>query len=357
MVEHLLTDGNELVLDYQTRFTDQGRAKEEIKKFHDTWRQAGENYDGAVFLTLTSDPSSNGSLWHVNRHFAPALDEYLALLTKRFRARRRDELIGIFLDELKKAAPDRWELIDQRRKKNRAEVNRESARLQSSEYFRNLPVPDQLRLIARVERKIQPFLGLTKEEKGDLLVKLDTRTIEDGTVIQENYRPVYLAVYEFQKNGLLHAHITVFGTTWIDSIDQIKNDWIRLGQGAMVHAYAMTKNPASNVWEWLGKPPKDSRNRQPTDYLIKYLIKGLYTKEGHGLYWALNKRFFTRARSLDSGWIDFSDGKSVWELLASLHEDQIPMALKKQQRGSPALKAWYDRFGAWAGDTGPGALV
>lgn len=347
MVEHLLTDGNEMVLDYQTRFTDQGRTKEEIKKFHDAWRQAGEKHDGAVFLTLTSDPSSNGSLWDVNRHFAPAWDEYLALLTKRFRARRRDELIEIFLNDLKKTDASRWELIEIKRKNNRAKIAAELSRVQDTEYFRNLPTKDQEKIRARIERKIQPFIGLTKQEKGDILVNLDTRTLDDGSVIAENYRPTYLCVYEFQENGLLHAHITIFGTTWLDSIDNVKADWIRLGQGAMVHAYAMTKNPASGVWEWLGKSqPKDARNRQPTDYLIKYLIKGLYTREGHGLYWALNKRFFTRARSLDSGWIDYSDGKSVWELMASLHEDHIPMALKIKQRGAPALKAWYDRFGA-----------
>ncbi len=345
MVEHLLKDGNELVLDYQTRFTDQGRTKEEIKKFHDTWREAGENYDGAVFTTFTTDPKMHDSLWDANRNFAPKLDEWIALITKRFRARRRDELITVFLDDLKRIDSSRWELIAARRKKNQVKVAAELSRVMDTEYFKNLPERDQFAITFRIERKIQPFLGLTKDEKRDIIIKLDTRTLDDGTVIRENYRPAYLAVNEFQENGLIHAHITIFGTTWIDSIDQIKADWIRLGQGAMVHAYAMTKNPASNVWEWIGKSPKDSRNRQPVDYLIKYLIKGLYTREGHGLYWALNKRFFTRSRSLDSGWIDYSDGKSVWELMTSLHEDNIPMALKIQNRGTPLLKAWYDAHG------------
>jgi hypothetical protein len=100
--------------------------------------------------------------------------------------------------------------------------------------------------------------------------------------------------------------------------------------------------------------PEDSRNRQPVDYLIKYLIKGLYTREGHGLYWALNKRFFTRSQALSEGWIDFSDRQeSVWELLASLHEDHIPMSLKIQQRGAPLLKDWYERVT----DSGGGAFA
>ena len=348
-VKDLILDGNELVLDYQTRFTDAGRSKEEIKKFHDTWRQAGESFDGAVFLTLTSDPSSNDSLWDVNRHFAPAWNVYLQVLTKRFRAKRRDELIAIQLNEIKKIDPDRWTSIEFLRKRNSDAVNQEIQEVRDLQNFTQLSKADQQQRIFKLERKVRPWLGLTSQEKWDILVKLETRTLEDGTMIKESYRPTYLSVYEFMENGLLHAHITIFGTTWIDRMDQIKADWDRLGQGAMAHAYAMTKNPASGTWEWLGKPPADSRNRQPVDYLIKYLIKGLYTKEGHGMYWAMNKRFFTRSRSLDSGWVDYSEGKSVWELLCSLHVDEIPMAVKKQQRGAPLLKAWYDANGWGAG--------
>jgi len=351
-VEHLCKDGTELVLDYQTRFTDEGRTKEEIKKFHDTWKEAGKNYDGAVFLTLTSDPASNASLWDVNRHFAPAWNTYLQLLTKRFRAKRRDELIAVLLSDLKTRDSDRWIRVDRERRENQEKVAREIRQMEDRKGYAEMPKAEQQARRFRIERKLDPWLGLTNEEKFTIRADLEYRTMPDGTVIKESYRPVYLAVYEFMENGLLHSHITIFGTTWIDRIDQIKADWDRLGQGAMAHAYAMNKSP-SGVWEWLGKPPADSRNRQPVDYLIKYLIKGLYTKEGHGMYWAMNKRFFTRSRSLDGGWIDYSDGKTVWELLASLHEDQIPMAIKKQQRGAPVLRAWYDAHG-WGGSPGPG---
>lgn len=341
-VKALIPEGNELVLDYQTRFTDESRSKEEIKKFHDTWEEAGKNFDGAVFLTLTSDPASNDSLWDVNRHFGPAWDEYLALLTKRFRAKRRDDLIAVKLGEIKTLEPTRWTKLNHDRQNLQDTIESEEKRLVASGDFQLLNKRDQAYARFRIERKARPYLGLTKDEKWDILVNLSLKTLEDGTVVKEPYRPVYLSVYEFMQNGLLHAHITIFGTTWIDRIDQIKADWNRLGQGAMVHAYAMTRNPAIKTWEWLGTPPKDSRNRQPVDYLIKYLVKGLYTKEGHGMYWAMNKRFFTRSRSLDIGWVDYSKGESVWELVASLHEDEIPMAIKKQQRGSPLLKAWYD---------------
>lgn len=102
MVEHLLEDGSELVLDYKTRFTDPGRSKADIKKFHGVWSEASKYYDGAVFLTLTSDPSTRESLWHVNRHFAPAWNSYLSLLSKRFRQSRRDELIDLELMSIKK---------------------------------------------------------------------------------------------------------------------------------------------------------------------------------------------------------------------------------------------------------------
>lgn len=365
MVEHLLKDGNELVLDYQTRFTDEGRMKEEIKKYHDAWREAEKKYDGAVFLTLTSDPASNDSLWDVNRHFAPAWDDYVSLLTKRFRIRRREDLIAAKLADIKTYEPARWERINRMRKENRAlvdglikaitlkckkcsrtrELDRDYGAVKKArwEYQQN---------IFRAERRYRPYLGLNDDESRDIKVRLDLRTNPDGTVVRETYRPVYLTVYEFMENGLLHAHIIIFGTTWIDNIDQIKDDWDRLGQGAMARAYGIVKT--GGVWTWMSAAPSDSRNRQPVDYLIKYLIKGLYTQEGHGLYWALNKRFFTRSQSLDSGWIDFKDGESVWQLLASLHEDNIPMAIKKQQRGAPLLKAWYER---WGSDPGGGVLA
>jgi hypothetical protein len=67
--------------------------------------------------------------------------------------------------------------------------------------------------------------GLTKAEKLDVRADLELRTLESGAVERETYRPVYLAVYEFMENGLLHSHIVIFGTTWIDSIQQISEDW------------------------------------------------------------------------------------------------------------------------------------
>ena len=349
MVEHLLEDGSELVLDYKTRFTDPGRSKADIKKFHGVWSEASKYYDGAVFLTLTSDPSSRESLWHVNRHFAPAWNSYLSLLSKRFRQSRRDELIDLELMSIKKTDPSRWQEIDNQRRQSRDRIAQAISTVSATPAFLAVSKQIQESLVVRYERRLNPYQGLSGEEIKSVKDKVAYRTDADGHVVRESYRPKYMSVYEYMSNGLLHAHITIFGTTWLDKISQIKTDWERLGQGSIVHAYAMLKNPSSNVWEWLGKPPLDTKNRQPVDYLIKYLIKGLYTKESHGMYWAMNKRFFTNSRSLHTGWINYKQIKSVWKLVASFHSSQIPLSIKKQQRGAPLLKAWYDFYGTLGG--------
>jgi hypothetical protein len=84
-------------------------------------------------------------------------------------------------------------------------------------------------------------------------------------------------------------------------------------------------------WTWKNAQPKDSRNRQPIDYLMKYLGKGVRVSQGHGMYWAINKRFFTNSQALQ-------------------HDDDIPKELIK-------MPVFYDFLGTVKGDQIPSWLI
>ena len=109
------------------------------------------------------------------------------------------------------------------------------------------------------------------------------------------YRPPYVAVYEFTKSGLLHAHIIMFGTGGLMPKRKITRLWEKHGQGKVNYIYTI-KN-ARGRWIYYRKKPKDLKNGQTADaYLKKYLKKALFEAEGMALYWTANKRFFTCSR-------------------------------------------------------------
>lgn len=292
------------LIDYKTRFTDEDRKKTTIARFFRSWEKAGESYNTGVFLTLTSYPPSEApkhqhrtSLWHVNRHFAVAWNAYLSLLAKRERAARRDELLDAMRDRVRKV---RTVFKDRRTGKIR----------------------------------------LTKTERSEALAPIKGKS----------FRPRYIQVYEFQKNGMIHGHCVIFGKHWLDSFDQIKSDWQRLGQGERIHVYALHKE--GEVWQWSKGAPKDSRNRQPVDYLAKYLGKGVRLSSGHGMYWAINKRFFTNSRALISDQdlpMELEDLPAQYEYLGSFRGDDIPgwliIGQRKREIAGRSGGGWLDPLG------------
>lgn len=280
-------DGHIKLIDYQTRFTDESRKASVIARYYRSWEKAGDSYNTGVFLTLTSYPPSEApkhlqrsSLWHVDRYYAVSWNAYMSLLTKRNRAGRREDLLFAKREEIKK--------LDPARALNKAEL-----------------------------------LQLTREERAEAL-----KPMREGS-----FRPPYLQVYEFMKNGLLHGHCVIFGKHWLDKFEQIKEDWRRIGQGERIHIYGIHKE--GDVWKWSKERPKDSRNREPIDYLMKYLGKGVRISAYHGLYWAINKRFFTNSRSLlsdqDLG-IQFEKLPAQYEFLGSFKGEAIPVWLLMNQR-------------------------
>jgi len=107
-------------------------------------------------------------------------------------------------------------------------------------------------------------------------------------------RMKYIAAYEFMENGLIHLHVCIFGIRYLARIDDIAEDWIKCGQGEIVHVYGIRKN--GDVWEWNRESPKDAQGKNPIEYLKKYLEKALYVDENFGMYWAMNKRFCSMSR-------------------------------------------------------------
>lgn len=305
-------DGHIKLIDYQTRFTDETRKDGVIARFYRTVEKATESYNTGVFLTLTSYPPSEGSrlqhrtsLWHVNRYFARTWNAYISLLQKRKRSARRDELLDVMRSRVSKV---RVTLHD-------------------------------------AEGKVK----LTREERTEAL----------KTMREENFRPKYLMVYEFQKNGMIHGHCVIFGTQWLDNFEKIKADWQRLGQGERIHVYGIKNEGAG--WQWSKNQPQDSRNRQPVDYLMKYLGKGVRLSQGHGMYWAINKRFFTSSQALTHDQdlpAELEKLPSHYDFIGTLKGDEIPVWLIMRNRAREmgqrsAGGGWLDPLG-WSAGPGRG---
>ncbi|WOF16804.1 hypothetical protein F1737_08935 [Methanoplanus sp. FWC-SCC4] len=220
-------------LDYVTRFNCNSRKYANLDTFRDKWKEAEEYYESGIFVTLTTDPKLFPNLWMANRHMAVAWNAYLSLITRR----RKTALKKHFYQ---KYALDKYGSPDSR---------------------------------------------LTREEKAK------AREHYEEQIETLSFRPRYVAVNEFQKNGLIHVHAVFFD---IDNLDeyQLSKDWNRLGQGRIVDVCKIQKS-GPDSWKWKnGKPNDAGQIEDPRKYLKKYLNKIIYKNEGYHLYWSINKKFF-----------------------------------------------------------------
>lgn len=143
-------------------------------------------------------------------------------------------------------------------------------------------------------------------------------------------RHKYICVNEFQKNGLIHCHVVIFGIRWLNWTNEIERDWDRCGQGKIAHVYGIKNN--GNDWEWVREKPTDANGRSPGEYLKKYVKKGLFEEEGYSLYWAVNKRFFSMSRVFQDPSVPMVNF-SLWIFLGSWKEEEIPDWIYQQNRG------------------------
>lgn len=360
---------------YQTRFTDETRQDGIIARYHRVWKKAGEGFNTGVLLTFTSYPPSEipkhfhrKSLLHVDRHFGVSQNAFMSKQTKRNRAIRRDELLDLKRMEVERTRP----------------VSLKKERCWHCSGTGTVPGvtrATKIRMCPRCRGKGHLMkIALTKEERTAALLPMSKKYLIDqklaeiiktepdrielteeetaAAIAPASFRPQYLSVYEFQKNGLLHSHVAIFGRSYLAYWEDIAMDWMKTGQGERIHVYGIQKE--GEGWVWLKEQPKDARNRQPVDYLGKYLGKGVKIRGGHGMYFTINKRFFTNSRALDDDreLPDCTEKITSYEYIGTTRNDEIPAWLRNLHKDRK--KAWaggLDPLGWGAGDPGGGALA
>lgn len=337
--------GSIKLLDYQTRFTDENRKDQVIARYHKAWKKAGESYNTAVFLTRTSYPPTEApknlyrqSLWNVDRHFPVASNAYWSKLEKRNRAARRDELLDAMREQVGKIRPvtetrERcWHCRGTGKIDYKNESKKTCKKCGGLGYRLRVKLTRSERQKAleplKIDYHILKKAGEIRKENRLILTDEEYQECEDRI----NFRPIYIDVNEFMKNGLLHDHCVIFGVHYLDNFEQIKTDWQLTGQGERVHIYALHRE--GDVWVWSKAAPADARNRQPVDYLGKYLVKGVKQAGNHGMYWSVNKRFFTNSRRLTDDWVipeALEDVPAVYQYFRSVRADGMPNAFILEQ--------------------------
>jgi hypothetical protein len=357
-------------IDYQTRFTDATRQDGIIARYHRIWQKASEGFNTGVMLTLTSYPPSEApkhqhrtSLWHVDRFYSPAWNAYMSKLTKRNRATRRDELLDLKRMQVQK-------IREVRKKPERCWRCNGTGKLKGigKEKIRTCPScagrGHNMRIALTREERKDALLPMSKDYLCDQYLEKIRETEPDREELTEdeiqeasapaNFRPKYMQVYEFQKNGLLHGHVVIFGKSYLGYWEDIALDWMATGQGERIHVYGIQKE--GDRWVWQKAQPQDARNRQPVDYLGKYLGKGVRVKAGHGMYWSINKRFFTNSRSLNTD-RELPDAtekvESSYQFIGTTRNDEVPVWLRTLHTARETGKAGYlDALGWSRGDPG-----
>lgn len=109
------------------------------------------------------------------------------------------------------------------------------------------------------------------------------------------FRPKYIVSYEYTQNtGLMHAHIILFGISWLRKHDLITKEWQSCGQGQINYEYGLTNR--NGIWRWTKKRPPADRFNNATDYLKKYLKKVLFSGDLFCHFFTFNKRFLSMSR-------------------------------------------------------------
>lgn len=141
----------------------------------------------------------------------------------------------------------------------------------------------------------------------------------------------HITAYEFQKNGLLHAHIVIFGIPYLEHYKRISYLWSRTGQGSIVYIYGLNKD--GKGWYWRRGKPRDAEKGQSCgDYLKKYLSKNLQD-DGQDLYWVFGKRFYTNSKTLEpdpSRPVSFYPGQ--WVYIGSCNREEVPYEVERYNR-------------------------
>jgi hypothetical protein len=139
-------------------------------------------------------------------------------------------------------------------------------------------------------------------------------------------RPLYIAVYEFTKTGLLHAHIILFGRPFLLPKRKITQIWQACGQGSYNYVYSLKRT--SSGWVYARERPKKlKKGTTADDYLKKYLLKAQYDENSMSMYWATNKRFYSFSLRLKTWKTPKKPATSLYKFFMSCFEWDIPYAV------------------------------
>jgi hypothetical protein len=72
-----------MTMPYRTRFNDEGRKVEALKRYESIWDKCSSQYKNAVFLTLTTDPKMQTNLWDANKKISKNFNRFMSFLTRR----------------------------------------------------------------------------------------------------------------------------------------------------------------------------------------------------------------------------------------------------------------------------------
>jgi hypothetical protein len=84
--------GDILTLPYRTRFNDEGRKVEQIKKYERIFDETAQKYKHAVMLTLTTDPKLQDGLWDYNKKISKNLNRLMSYLASKNDGKRHPYL-------------------------------------------------------------------------------------------------------------------------------------------------------------------------------------------------------------------------------------------------------------------------
>jgi len=111
----------------------------------------------------------------------------------------------------------------------------------------------------------------------------------------------YINVAEFQRNGIIHFHIVIFGFRWLMSQRELSKIWKKYGMGEIVYIYRLKFSDNEGDFIFYRNKPKNTKTNSIVEYLVKYLKKAFYDKSELALFWLTNKRFFTYSSTQKRG--------------------------------------------------------
>jgi len=131
----------------------------------------------------------------------------------------------------------------------------------------------------------------------------------------------YINTFEFNGNGMTHLHMVIFGFDWLMPQKVLSRLWSKYRMGKIVYLYSLKYSDEEMGYIFNRNKPKDAKENNVSDYLIKYLKKAFYDKTELALYWLTNKRFFTYSRDLKEEEEEKPKSPGGWEYVGKFNND------------------------------------